>query len=90
MTYFTFERHGLSRGEYAYDGDTHIGQVFTRKPLRERLALDDRPPRYLAKLPSGSWLVGDFTDRHDAAEALRTHLAHMSGASNAQSVAPSS
>lgn len=73
MTYFTFERHGLSRGEYTYDGDSQIGQVFTQKPLRERLALDDRPPRYRAKLPSGTWLPGEYIDRHGAAEALRAH-----------------
>ena len=91
MTYFTFERRGLSRGEDAYDGDTHIGQVFTRKSFRERLALDDRPPRYLAKLPSGTWLPGEYIDRHGAAEALRAHLGgYGSGASSAESVAPSS
>jgi hypothetical protein len=74
MTYFTFERRRLRRGEQTYDGSTHVGEVFAYKPLRERLALDDRPPFYLAKLPSGRWLPGQFLARHDAAEALRAHF----------------
>lgn len=73
MTYFTFERHGFHRGEHAFEGDVEIGEVFVRKPLRERLSIDDSPPRYVAKLPSGTWLPGDYADRHEAAEALRAH-----------------
>ena len=73
MTYFTFERHGLGRGQDTFDGDTPVGQVFVRKPWRERLSLNDRPPLYLGKLPSGDWLPGAYLTRHDAAEALRAH-----------------
>ena len=73
MTYFTFERRRLRRGEQTFDGDTEVGQVFTYKPWRERLTLSDRPVRYLAKLPSGEWLPGLFRARHDAAEALRAY-----------------
>jgi hypothetical protein len=73
MTYFTFDRSRLFRGEEAFDGDKSVGSVFVHKPWRERLALDDRPPLYLAKLPSGRWLPGHFLARHDAAEALRAH-----------------
>lgn len=73
MTYFTFERRRLRRGEQTFDGGTLVGQVFAYKPLRERLRLDDRPARYLAKLPSGHWLPGLFRARHDAAEALRAY-----------------
>ena len=74
MTYFTFESRRLRRGETTFDGETEVGEVFARKPLRERLALDDRPPLYFAKLPSGSWLPGQFVARHDAAEALRAYF----------------
>jgi hypothetical protein len=73
MTYFTFERRRLRRGELTFDGDTPVGQVFQYKPWRERLSLDDRPVRYLAKLPTGAWLPGLFRARHDAAEALRAY-----------------
>jgi hypothetical protein len=74
MTYFTFERRRLRRGEQTFDGDTKVGEVFAHKPLRERLVLDDRPPLYVARLPSGRWLPGQFLARHDAAEALRAYL----------------
>jgi hypothetical protein len=74
MTYFTFERRRLHAGERTFDGDLPVGEVFARKTWRERLALDDRPPRYLAKLPSGAWLPDEYTARHDAAEALRAQL----------------
>ena len=74
MTYFTFERRRMRRGEQTFDGATQVGEVFAHKPLRERLSLDDRPPHYLAKLPSGSWLPGQYLARHDAAEALRAHF----------------
>jgi len=73
MTYFTFERRRLRRGEQTFDNGVRVGEVFVRKSWRERLTLDDRPPRYLAKLPSGRWLPGEFIARHDAAEALRAH-----------------
>lgn len=73
MTYFTFERRRLCRGERTFDGDTTVGEVFPYKPMRERLRLDDQPVRYLAKLPSGEWLPGLFRARHDAAEALRAY-----------------
>jgi hypothetical protein len=73
MTYFTFERRRLRRGEQTFDGDTKVGEVFAHKPLRERLALDDRPPLYFARLPSGRWLPGQFLARHDAAEALKAY-----------------
>jgi hypothetical protein len=73
MTYFTFERRRLRRGELTFDGATPVGEVFPYKPWRERLSLDDRPTRYLAKLPSGRWLPGVFLARHDAAEALRAY-----------------
>ena len=74
MTYFTFETRRWRRGERTFDGATHVGEVFAFKPLRERLALDDRPPLYFAKLPTGRWLPGQFRARHDAAEALRAHF----------------
>jgi len=73
MTYFTFERRRLRRGELTFDGRTPVGEVVPYKPWRERLSLDDRPVRYLAKLPSGAWLPGIFLARHDAAEALRAY-----------------
>jgi hypothetical protein len=47
-------------------------------------------PQVFGPLEKLSYTACDFIDRHDAAEALRAHLAHMPGASNAQSVAPSS
>lgn len=70
MTYFTFEPRRFGRGEQAFDGDTLLGEVVEHKPWRERLSLNERPPRYLAKPPSGAWLPVDFAARHDAAEAL--------------------
>lgn len=73
MTYFTFQSRRFRRGQQAFDGETPVGEVFAFKSLRERLSLDDRPVRYLAKLPSGTWLPGIFLARHDAAEALRAY-----------------
>jgi hypothetical protein len=73
MTYFTFESRRFRRGEQTFDGQVPVGQVFAYKPWRERLGLNDRPSRYLAKLPTGEWLPGLFVARHDAAEALRAH-----------------
>lgn len=73
MAYFTFERRRRRRGETAFDGDVPVGEVYAHKPLRERLRMDERPARYLAKLPSGAWLPGQFLSRHDAAEALRAY-----------------
>ncbi len=73
MGHFTFEHRRLRWAERTFDGDMPVGEVFEYKSLRERLALTDRPPRYLAKLASGRWLPGLFIARHDAAEALRAH-----------------
>lgn len=73
MTFFSFQRRRFRRGELTFEGGVRVGEVFAFKPWRERLALDDRPSRYRAKLPTGKWLPGLFVARHDAAEALKAY-----------------